>query len=34
MELSKAALEISNFPEHPNEEFPWSTLYEDIQYVI
>lgn len=33
MELSEIALEISNFPEHPNQQFPWSTLSENIQYV-
>lgn len=33
MELYKAALEISDFPKHSNEEFPWRTLFEDIQYV-
>lgn len=33
MELSEIASEISNFPEHPNQQFPWGTLFEDIQYV-
>lgn len=33
MELSKGTLEISNFPKHPNQKFPWNTLFEDIQYV-